>query len=273
MNSKGFIVKILAIVLSFSLKAQYSEVGLFGGGTNFIGDVGDYGFHLPKDFAAGIFYKYNFNEHWAIRVQGNYGRIRNADSLSGFPDRLNRNLSFESEIWEGLVAMEFNFLRFDPGTKFNHTPYVLGGFGMFWFNPKAEYQGELYELRSLGTEGQNTRGSGTGFYSEGSTFFVFGMGYKWAVGQFTTIGLEATFRSTNTDYLDDVSGKYGDRDAIEAAHGEVAAALSDRSLSQNNTDDNYRGNPANNDWYIFTGITIQFKFGELYEKCASFVGR
>lgn len=273
MKSKSFIFKILAVVLSFSLKAQYSEVGIFGGGTNFIGDVGDYGFHLPKDFAVGVFYKYNFNDHWALRVQGNYGRIRNADSLSDFPDRINRNLSFESDIWEGFAALEFNFLRFDPGTKFNHTPYVMGGFGMFWFNPKTEYQGQLYELRELGTEGQNTRGSGSGFYSDASSFFMFGMGYKWAIGKFTTIGFEATFRSTNTDYLDDVSGKYADPDAIEAAHGEVAAALSDRSLSQNNTTDNYRGNPATNDWYIFTGITLQFKFGELYEKCASFVGR
>src|SRR5690606_6961176 len=143
MNSKGFIFKILAVLFSLSAKAQYSEIGVFGGGTNFIGDVGDYDFHLPKDFSAGIFYRYNFNRHWAIRVQANYGRIRNADSLSDYVDRLNRNLSFESEIWEGYAALEFNFLEFEPGTKHNHTPYVLGGFGMFSFNPMTEYQGEM----------------------------------------------------------------------------------------------------------------------------------
>lgn len=271
MNSKGFIFKILAVFFSLSLKAQYSEIGLFGGGTNFIGDVGDYDFHLPKDFAAGIFYRYNFNNHWAIRVQGNYGRVRNADSLSDYADRLNRNLSFESEIWEGYAALEFNFLEFEPGTKHNHTPYVLGGFGMFSFNPKTEYQGQMYELRELGTEGQNSRATDKGYYAEASSFFIFGMGYKWAIGDFTSIGIEATFRSTNTDYLDDVSGKYADPAAIEAAHGSVAAALSDRSLSQNNTENNYRGNPANDDWYIFTGVTLQFKFGELYEKCTNFI--
>lgn len=273
MNIKSFIFKILAILLSFSLKAQYSEVGLFVGGTNFIGDVGDYGFHLPKGPAAGIFYRYSFNDHWALRVQGNYGQITNGDSLSDFAERINRNLSFRSEIWEGNVMLEFNFLPFDPGTKFRHTPYVMGGFGMFTFNPKTEYQGNWYELRELGTEGQNTRGSGQGFYPSASSFFIFGMGYKWALGDVTSLGLEVTFRSTNTDYLDDVSGLYGDPDAIEQAHGEVAAALSDRSLNGGDKDGMYRGNPDTKDWYIFSGISLQFKFEELYEKCASFIGR
>lgn len=273
MKFKSFIIKIITLLLALPATGQYSEIGFFGGGTNFIGDVGDYGFHLPKDFAAGAFYKYNFNRHWAIRGQFNYGRIRNADSLSSQEARVNRNLSFQSEIWEAMVMMEFNFLEFEPGSKYWHTPYLLGGFGAFRFNPKTEYQGELYELRPLGTEGQRTSENASGFYPLGSSFFVFGIGYKWAIGEFTTIGMETTFRPTNTDYLDDVSGLYADPAVMEAAHGEVAAALSDRSLAPGDKSDIYRGDPRTTDWYIFTGVTLQFKFGELYEKCASFVGQ
>lgn len=244
---------------------------MFGGGSVFIGDVGNYGLQLPSGYAMGVFYKYNFDDHWAIKLQGNYGFIQADDAESNFDYRVNRNLSFQSEIWEANLTAEFNFLAFEPGTKRNHTPYLTGGFGIFSFNPQAEFNGELYDLQPLGTEGQLTASSAKGLYPLASSYFLFGIGYKWAVGRFTTIGFETSFRSTNTDYLDDVSGLYADRDVLEEERGPVAAALSDRSLTQTNKENTYRGDPQNDDWYIFTGITLQFKFGELYEKCANFV--
>ncbi len=254
-------------------QAQYSEIGVFGGGSHFIGDVGDYGLHLPKGYAFGGFYRYNINEHYALRASVNYGYIRNADSVSNFDYRIERNLHFESPVLEGSIMLEFNFFPFRPGTRKNHSPYVMAGFGIFSFNPRARYQGEFYDLQPLGTEGQSTSARNEGFYPTAASFFVFGAGYKWAIGRFTSIGIESTVRRSSTDYLDDVSGRYVDPAIIEEAHGEVAAALSDRSLSQSNKAGIYRGNPDNTDWYIFTGITLQVKFGEFYEKCASFVGR
>ncbi len=270
---KRFIFKILFVSFCTVLNAQYSEVGVFGGASNFIGDVGNYSIHVPQGYAAGLFFRYNFDRHWALRAQINYGYIRNADSLSNWPSRVNRNLHFESPIWEGAIIAEFNFLEYEPGTKHNHTPYILGGFGIFSFNPRADYQGETYDLQELGTEGQGTSANPDGFYPLASSFFLFGFGYKFAIGRFTSLGIESTFRSTNTDYLDDVSGLYADPDVIAARNGAVAAALSDRSLTQSDKEGVLRGNPANNDWYVFTGITIQFMFDELYEKCASFVDR
>ncbi len=270
---KSFIFKIVALLLSFNTWGQYSEIGFFGGGSNFIGDVGDYGLHLPKDYAYGGFYRYNFNRHWSIRAQVNLGRVRNADSLSSFENRIDRNLSFESDILEASLMVEFNFLEYETGRRNAHTPYIMGGFGAFKFDPVADYQGQSYALRELGTEGQNTSETNTGFYANGSTFLIFGIGYKWSVADFIAIGVESTFRRTNTDYLDDVSGLYADPVVIEESRGAVAAALSDRSISNSEKTGHYRGNPQTKDWYIFTGITLQFKFGELYEKCASFVGQ
>lgn len=270
---KSLIFKFVALLLSFSAWGQYSEIGFFGGGTNFVGDVGDYGLHLPKDYSYGGFYRYNFNRHWSVRAQVNFGRVRNADSLSSYENRLDRNLSFQSKILEGSIMMEFNFLEYENGKRNSHTPFIMGGFGAFRFDPETEYQGQMYALRELGTEGQNTSENNNGFYANGSTFFIFGLGYKWSVAKFMAIGIESTFRSTNTDYLDDVSGLYADPVVIEEARGSVAAALSDRSLSNSDKREHYRGNPQTNDWYVFTGVTLQFKFGELYEKCASFVGQ
>ena len=265
------IFSILIVISATFAKAQSFEVGFFGGGSHFIGDVGNYSLHLPTGYAGGVFVRYNFNRHWALRLHGNYGFITNGDSLSNLEYRVNRNLSFESEIWEGGLTAEFNFLPYEMGTKYSHTPFVLGGLGVFSFNPKANYQGELYELRPLGTEGQQTSVNSDPFYGESASFFMFGLGYKWSIGEFTSIGLETTFRSTFTDYLDDVSGFYPEPGVVLEERGEVAAALSDRSLSESNKQDILRGNPQNNDWYIFTGVTLQFGFDELYEKCTSFV--
>ncbi len=273
MRSKVFIFKFLTLVFSLPAFSQYLEIGAFGGGSHFVGDVGNHSLHLPQGYAVGGLVKYNFNRHWALRVQVNYGTLAADDSEAQEDFRLNRNLQFQSDILEGALMLEFNFLEYEPGTKKNQTPYLLGGFGIFKFNPKAEFDGELHELQPLGTEGQGSSGTSASPYAMGSSFFAFGLGYKWAIGNVTTIGIESTFRRTYTDYLDDVSGQYGDPFAIENAHGDVAAALSDRSLTQTPKVDAYRGNPNNDDWYVFTGVTLQFKFGELYEKCSSFIRR
>lgn len=275
MMVKRLVFKILVCLLSLPAVAQYSEVGLFAGGSNFIGDVGHYGFHLPTGYAFGGLYKYNFDEHWALRVQINYGHITNSDSTSNLDDRVQRNLHFKSDILEiGLLA-EFNFLEVKPGTKKNHSPYIMGGVGLFSFNPRAEFQGTLFELQPLGTEGQGTSANSDVPYSRASAFFLFGFGYKFAISRSATLGIETTFRRTFTDYLDDVGGQYVDPQVLieENENGALAAALADRNLVPADRIGLDRGNPQNTDWYIFTGVTVQFKFDELYERCASFVGR
>lgn len=266
---KSLIIKIIVLLLPSALWAQYSEIGVFGGGTNFIGDVGNYSIHLPRDYSLGAFYRYNFNRYWSLRLGGYYGNIENDDALSNLDYRNERNLSFQSEIWEVNSWMEFNFFKFEPGTKHKQTPYIFGGIGVFWYNPKTEYQGELVALRPLGTEGQGTSIGGSK-YAKASRYVVFGMGYKLAIGRLTSIAIETSFRPTNTDYLDDVSGLYADPTILAEQNGALAAALSDRSLSGSDKTNSYRGNPNNNDWYIYTGITLQIKFEDFYEKCSNF---
>ncbi len=272
MKVKLLIIKILCFSLSLPLAAQYSEIGVFGGGSNFIGDVGNYGPQLPNGYAFGMFYKYNFNRHYAIRAGANYAKIAGADSLSNLVGREARNLSFQSNILEFNALLEFNFFEYEPGTKKNHTPYLLAGVGIFRFNPQAEYQGEIYDLQPLGTEGQGSTFNSPAPYPLMSSYFLMGVGYKFALGRFTTLGLEFSARTTNTDYLDDVSGQYASPTAIENAHGEVAAALADRSSLEVDKTGFFRGNPGNKDWYMFTGITLQVKFDEAYEKCSNFIG-
>jgi hypothetical protein len=65
-------------------------------------------------------------------------------------------------------------------------------------------------------------------------------------------------RKTFTDYLDDISQKYYiDFDTV----GEIGEdqTLSDPSDIKHQPGQ-YRGNPDNNDWYSYAGLTISYRF-------------
>ena len=273
MKLKQLIIKsIVLLILPFLGRSQYMEIGIAGGGSNFLGDVGPYSFDIPQGYHAGFLMRYNFNRFWSVRAQANYGLIEADDARSNIAFRNERNLSFRSVVQEVYAVAEFNFFEFQLGTKLWHTPYINGGFGIFSFSPEARFDGQWYDLRTLRTEGQGTSVGTAAPYAEASSYFIFSLGYKFALGSFTTLALESSFRSTNTDYLDDVSGFYADPEILEAEVSQLSANLADRSLSGSNKENILRGDPSTQDWYIFTGISIQFKFGELYEKCADFVG-
>jgi hypothetical protein len=266
-------ILIFSFLVPLALSAQrrqYAEIGVQGGASNFIGDVGNYGIHLPQGYHGGLMFRYNFSRRWSVEAGGNYGYIQNADSWSNIDYRVDRNLSFQSEIWEGYLMMNFNFFDFEPGTRYDHTPFIFGGFGIFWFDPITNYQGNEVRLQPLGTEGQGTSINPGSSYALANSFFIFGMGYKWSISRNASIGIQSGFRSTYTDFLDDTSGKYADPEVLREENGDLAAALSDRSLSGGDKYLMYRGDPTNNDWYIFTGLTLQIKFEEFVEKCTNF---
>jgi hypothetical protein len=70
-------------------------------------------------------------------------------------------------------------------------------------------------------------------------------------------------RITNTDYLDDVSDKYVDKDLLLRNRGQIAIDMAYKgnqlyngpSYPQAGTP---RGNPKNKDMYYFSGLTCSF---------------
>jgi hypothetical protein len=80
-------------------------------------------------------------------------------------------------------------------------------------------------------------------------------------------------RRTYTDYLDDVSGRYVDPAQLAAINGDVAGALSDRSINRAAGEDNtfyLRGNRETNDWYFISAISMSFKIFDNPERCHDF---
>src|SRR5687768_6319945 len=120
---------------------------------------------------------------------------RDAESSEGGKTR--RNLSFTSSNYElnvvGLVNLIEHRGRFYQ--RPNYNVYGFLGLGGLYFNPKAELNGQKYALQPLMTEGVK--------YSRFTVVIPFGLGGKMKLTPFVNLALEAGWRKTFTDYIDD----------------------------------------------------------------------
>ncbi len=251
----GMFILSLALMLAGLLfpqqaGAQQHEIGVFGGGSFYMGELNpDQPFALTKP-AAGLLYRMNANKHIGLRVNVKYGEVEGSDVR--MQHNQTRNLSFHSSIWEVSGQMEINFLPYiagNPNSPF--SPFIFGGLGGFYYNPWTYDEAyERIELRNLPTE--TTISGGEKSYQPFSFTGLFGIGVKYRISRHFTGSLEWGMRMTSTDYLDDVSGLYPEQSVTVSRH-----ELSDRS-GQNYPAGYARGNPRNNDWYSFAGFTISY---------------
>ena len=269
----------LALFLPFCLQAQsydfshigameHHEIGLTLGVANYYGDL------QPKLFPnygyqpmVGIVYKYFVSPHVGFRVNASYTNLSAADSLSNIPVNKARNLSFTTHLFEFSGAMEINFLPIEV-MRHKATPYIFGGVGAFYFNPRAQDDaGDMVYLRPLSTEGE-----GLPMYPDRKQYslvniaFPFGGGFKFFIGKTIMLTTEIGFRYTNTDYIEDVSKSYVNLDTLQAYKGKIAKQMSYRGNTVNNwngDNPNYgfqRGDDKSNDWYWYGNVTVTIFF-------------
>lgn len=228
----------------FVAKSQQIEVGMLLGASNYMGDLSNETFLLKEThFAAALFGRYNFTPRFALNGFIGYGRVsgddknfitakRNYNDMPDYEFNKYRNLNFYSDIYEFSVHAEYNLLP--NNLKYYTTrpflPYVFIGLGMFNFNPKTKFLGKTVELQPLGTEGQgSTTYNDIKKYPLTTICLPLGLGFRQKIGDDFFIGIEAGIRFTNTNYLDDVGGKYADRSVIGGATGRAGLLLSDRT--------------------------------------------
>ena len=196
---------------------QEGEFGVGIGAGHYFGDLNTKPqFNRPK-IAAGIFFRKNFGNYIAARVNASFARLGYSDVYNTHNEfQRRRNLSFNSNVWELALQGDFNFYRFLPGDpEFRFTPYMTLGVGIFNYDPYAYLNDEKYHLRPLGTEGQGTAAHpDRKTYSSMAFSVPFGVGVKYALNERLNIGFEVVHRFTNTDYLDDVSTTYADPSAF-----------------------------------------------------------
>lgn len=224
--------RIIVLFLCFlslnTMNAQIHEIGVFLGGSNYIGDIGPMTHIAPKDFAAGLLYKWNRSPRHSWRFSLSQAKISSDDIDAKSTSRNERGYSFENTVTEVSAGMEFNFFDFnlhDLRKKF--TPYVYTGLSYFAYN-------ELYIL------GGETRED----YREGALAIPMIVGVKTNVAPNFVVGLEVGARYTFTDNLDGSNPKNENLTTLQF------------------------GNINSNDWYVFTGLTLTYTFGERPCYCA-----
>lgn len=185
--------------------------------------------------AGGINFGYHLTDFISFRGSITVGSVQAADRLlKPEPDpavvyKLTRNLSFRSPIIEAGITTEFYplpviFKRYGQNLgRFN--PYIVAGFNFFRFNPRSIYldkTGALswVDLKPLRTEGQGMPiANAPKEYSLNATSIPFGIGIRFNMNENISLALEWLNRTTSTDYLDDVSGRYIDNAEFDKFFG------------------------------------------------------
>lgn len=123
---KKLVVFISAFCFTALSYSQIHEVGLFAGGSNYIGDIGRENFIYPNNFMGGVLYKRNVNPRIALRGNFTYAEISDNDKDSDNRGRYSRGISFTNSIKELAVGLEFNFFEYNlDDYNSTHSPYIL----------------------------------------------------------------------------------------------------------------------------------------------------
>ncbi len=238
----------------FSAKYRYWSYGVTVNAMNYVGDV-DPG---PSILSPGIkFTRYNFGavvmRRLGARVSArgtfSYGRVGGDDFVNskyvtkgGDIYRKARNLSFFNNIYELKLDAVIDFVehRGKYQKRPDFVPYGFVGLAYFHHNPKTRVDfkdgsGEqVVELRDFSTEGQGTGiDNASKKYSLHQIAIPIGLGIRYKVSKQVDLAFEIGWRFTFTDYIDDIGGKYVNKQELYAATGDIKSVLlSDRSWEQ-----------------------------------------
>ncbi|WP_338731819.1 DUF6089 family protein [Mangrovimonas cancribranchiae] len=219
-----YLTIIILFVFSYqNTISQTHEIGVFVGGSNFIGDVGATTHISPNSPAFGGIYKWNRSPRHSFRFSLLYSKLEANDLDSDDPRRIERGYEFENDIIEASLGLEFTFFDFnlhDGRDKF--TPYLYTGISVahhdnFFFNNQGKKVMEDTSSLAYG--------------------IPMTLGVKAKFIEHIVIGFEIGARYTFSDEFD----------------GSVPDFNNESPLAFGNTN--------NNDWYVFTGLTLTYTFG------------
>lgn len=220
---RRLIIFLISIGFATNLNAQIYEVGVFVGGSNFIGDVGATTYISPNAPVFGGIIKWNRSPRHAFRASVIFADLEGFDGKSDDPRRIQRGYNFDNSLLEISAGMEFTFFDFNlHDARPKITPYLFTGITTarhknYYFNNAGEYTDE-----------------GTSSWAYGIPMVL---GVKSNITNHLVLAGEIGVRYTFSDELD---GSVPDAEELE-------------SLSFGNTN--------SNDWYVFTGFTLTYTFG------------
>ena len=95
---------LLSVLFIPNSHAQIYEVGVFAGGSNFIGDVGATNYISPNSPAFGGIFKWNRSPRHAWRLSVTFTELEGIDADSDDPRRIERDYEFQNNILEYVKA-------------------------------------------------------------------------------------------------------------------------------------------------------------------------
>jgi len=204
-------VIIVIISLMVTIKAlpqqQTADLGLFLGGSIPITDFTKTDILKSVNLDYGAFYRYNFNSRIGLRINALYGKVGAEGELDGTPVQ-----GFKKNVFDLSALVEINSLDFLIGVdKMKFSPYVFTGIGLTTYG---------------GTSG--------GVFTPN---IPIGVGVKYAIGKYLSVGAEASLRKLFNDELDNLENPH----SIEGLQ-KVNDLL------------------HNNDWISYFGLTLSYKF-------------
>lgn len=242
------------------------EYGVLLGASTYFGDINpNYGVKYIRP-AGGAFARFHINPYISVRGAVNYTKVGYDDKFTSNPFQQQRNLNFRSDILEANVMAEFNFFWFATGDEHRRfTPYLTVGLGAFYYNPYTIYGGKRYNLKPMGTEGQNLAEFSDRKYSNYSMCIPVGAGIKYWLAPGVNFGVEIVNRFTLTDYMDDVSNTYVgiDKFISDPMRPTIASTLQDPSISMDGQKlgraGKQRGDNASKDQYLMVQFSLSFQ--------------
>ncbi len=204
-------VVIVLFSLFVTIKAlpqqQTADIGLFIGGAIPITDFTKTDILKSVNLDYGAFYRYNFNSRIGLRINALYGKVGAEGELDGMPVQ-----GFNKNVFDLSALVEINYHDFIIGVeKMKFSPYVFTGIGLTTYG---------------GTSG--------GVFTPN---IPIGVGVKYAIGKYLSLGAEASLRKLFNDELDN----------LENPHS-LAGLQKVNDLLHNN------------DWISYFGLTLSYKF-------------
>ncbi|NNC70086.1 MAG: hypothetical protein HKN90_04605 [Flavobacteriaceae bacterium] len=177
-------IYIFALVTSTAC-AQVFEIGLFAGGSNYVGDIGPSNYINPNFPAVGGMAKFNFTPQINFRGTLIYTQLNAKDSKSDSDFRVQRDLNMVNNILEASGGIEFNFFKYSMNqVGFDKTPYIIAKVSVVNYRAFFERDGDIFSKRK----------------------FAFaptaGLGYKIRIAENLAMSVESSFRYLFNDDID-----------------------------------------------------------------------
>ena len=232
---RNILIHVMIFFTTMTVFSQNNEIGIFAGGSNYIGDVGPtthihpFSYNISTNIVAGIIFRKNLNERIALRAKLNYAKIGSSDNWPKTVEyRAERGKYFTNKIIELGLGIDFNFEEFDIyNSTLQKTTYISTGINFF------NYNAIRYEIREVKANQ----------YGKGSNISIpITFGYKIKPLKNFIIGFEAT---ANQSFSDNLDGSF--------------------PVDQYKSSSEIFGSTLSKDWYVFSGITLTYLFGN--KKC------